>query len=67
MAAVVAASKEKNGCVGEEYIQGKHVSPTDFLLKIEEVEKHKFRIRLEERRMDAKRCDRDPQTIRQKT
>lgn len=51
LAAVVAASKEKNGCVGEEYIQGKHVSPTDFLLKIEEVGKHKFRIRLEERRM----------------
>lgn len=53
-AAVVAASKEKkNGCVGEEHIQGKHFFPPDFLIKIEEVEKYKFRIRPEERRYRA--------------
>lgn len=39
--------------MGEEHIQGKHFFPPDFLLKIEEVEKYKFRIRPEERRIQS--------------
>lgn len=56
---------EKNGCVGEEYIQGKHGFFL-FLLKIEEVRKYKSRIELDGRRIQSG-TKRAPQTIRQKT
>lgn len=54
LAALAATSKEKKWmCVGEEYIQGKHVFSPDFLLNIEEVGKYKSRIRLKERRVQC--------------